>query len=130
MLDFVKGGSDELTVERESLGRALEDVQAQIGVMGMHAFASMESPREIYKTGLHANALLASVAEVVIGWLLLRHAEIAVSRGSADADASFYEGKVASARFFARAVLPKTRLRRELAEAEDGSLTALDDASF
>ena len=50
--------------------------------------------------------------------------------GSADADASFYEGKVASARFFARAVLPKTRLRRELAEAEDGSLTALDDASF
>ena len=130
VLDFVKGGSDELTVERESLGRALEDVQAQIGVMGMHAFASMESPREIYKTGLHANALLESVAEVVIGWLLLRHAEIAVGWGSADADASFYEGKVASARFFARAVLPKTRLRRELAEAEDGSLMALDDASF
>jgi len=146
LLTFVKGGPDELAAERELLGEALEDVQAQIGVMGAHALASAEDPPQIYKTGLHANALLESLAELVIGWLLARHAAVALERlaDGEDAafhegedvpfykgkDAAFYEGKVASARFFCRNVLPKARLRREAAQAEDGAVMALSDDAF
>jgi alkylation response protein AidB-like acyl-CoA dehydrogenase len=132
ILTLVKGGSEEFATERELLGTALEDVQAHIGVMVGHAMASMQDPPQLYKTGLHANPLLESLSEVVMSWLLLRHAEIA-SRALTDAtdqDREFYEGKIASARFFARHALPKARLRRDAAEAEDAALMELSDGAF
>ena len=132
ILALVKGGSEEFAVERGLLGMALEDVQAQIGVMGTHAMASIEDPPQVYKAGLHTNALLESLSEVVIAWLLLRHAEVASENlpEADDADRAYYEGKIASARFFAAHALPKARLRRESAEAEDASLMNLADESF
>ena len=132
VLSFVKGGADEFTAERELLGSALEDVQAHIGVLVAHSMASMQDPPQIYKAGLHTNSLLESLSEVVIGWLLLRHAEIAALAipDAHEADRAFYEGKIASARFFARHALPKARLRREAAAAEDASLMGLADDAF
>ena len=132
VLHMIKGGSDEFEAERHLLGKALEDVQAHIGVLVGHAMASTEEPTEIYKTGLHTNALLESLSEVVISWLLLRHAEVAHAalETADDRDRAFYEGKIASARFFARTNLPLARTRREAAEAEDGALMAMDDAAF
>ena len=129
IMELVKGGSDELEVERELLGTAIEDAQAHLAVLVGHMMASTDEPTEIYKSGLHANAMLETLAEVVIGWLLLRHAEVALL-AEAGADDEFYEGKVASARFFARHALPKARLRRDAAEAEDGALMALSDDAF
>ena len=41
-----------------------------------------------------------------------------------------YEGKIASARFFARHALPKTKARREAAEQEDGWLMDMPDSAF
>jgi hypothetical protein len=81
---------------------------------------------------LHVNSLLESLAEIVIGWLLLRHAEVALAAtvGDAAGDEAFYEGKIAAARFFCRHALPKARLRREAAEAEDGALMRMADAAF
>jgi len=92
----------------------------------------MQNPPEIYKTGLHTTTLLESLSEVVMGWLMIRHAAVALEAlpGASDADRAFYEGKIASARYYARTVLPKTRLRRELAEAEDGGLMDLPAESF
>ncbi len=132
ILRTIKGGSDELETERRLLGDALEHAQTQIAVMGGHAMASMTGePTAIYKTGLHANSLLDTLAEVVIGWLLIRHAEVAQAKlADAGDDASFYMGKIASARWFCRNVLPRARLRRELAENEDGWLMELEDSAF
>jgi hypothetical protein len=132
ILQLVKGGSEEFTVERELLGTALEDVQNHVGVLVGHSMASMQNPPEIYKTALHTNALLESLSEVVISWLLLRQAEIASAAlpEAGDADRAFYEGKLASARFFARTNLPKARLRREAAEVEDAALMELADEAF
>jgi len=132
ILETIKGGSEELTEERGLLGAALEDVQAHIGVLVSHAMASKEDPAEIYLTGLHTNGLLESLSEVIIGWLLIRHAEIALAAlpEASTRDRSFYEGKVASARFFARDALPKARLRREAAEQERGALMALPVEAF
>ena len=69
--------------------------------------ASPEQPAEIYKVGLNTVRFLMALGDVTIGWLLLRHAEVAQRAldeggqavGSKDGD--FYTGKVASARFFA-----------------------------
>lgn len=130
IVEFVKGGidNDPISVEREMLGRLLDDAQAHLGVLVGHAMAAMAGqPTEIYKTGLQTNALLDSMAEVVIAWQLLRHAEIAIV--GADDD-PFLAGKVASARFFVRHVAPKISGRRGAAEAEDGALMNLPVEAF
>ncbi len=132
ILHLAKGGSDEFAYERELLAKALEDVQGHIGVLVGHAMASMQNPSEVYKTGLHTNALLESLSEVVIAWLLLRHGEVASAalENAEGSDREFYEGKIASARYFARLNLPKARLRREFAEGEDGALMEMSDTAF
>ena len=132
ILQLVKGGAEELAVERDLLGAALEDVQNHVGVLVGHSMASMQNPPEIYKTGLHTNALLESLSEVVISWLMLRQAEIAMAAlpEAHDKDRAFYEGKIASAKYFARLNLPKARLRREAAQIEDAALMEMADEAF
>ncbi|MCJ7779878.1 MAG: acyl-CoA dehydrogenase, partial [Acidimicrobiia bacterium] len=132
ILETVKGGSEEMEAERELLGKALEDLQMHVGALVGYSMGAMQDPPQIYKTGLHTTSLLESLAEVVIGWLLIRHADIAIEAmpEASKADRAFYEGKVASARYFAKTVLPKAKLRRTLAETEDGALMDLAVESF
>ncbi len=52
------------------------------------------------------------------------------ARGRRSGHSVFYEGKIASARFFSRHALPKTLLRREAAEQEDGALMDMADEAF
>ncbi|MFH1330043.1 MAG: acyl-CoA dehydrogenase [Actinomycetota bacterium] len=134
IIETVKGGAgdDPFPHERELLGKAMEETQGQLGVMVGYAMMSMQDPAQLYKVGLHTNALLESLAEAVMGWLLLRHAEIAheALSGASPKDQAFYEGKIASARWFAANVLPRAALRRTLAEAEQGELMALSDEAF
>ena len=132
MMEYVKGGSDEFAIERQALGQALEQTQSHIGVLVGHSMNSMQNPTEIYKTGLHTNALLESLSEVTIAWLLLEHAEVAhVALADATGDdVSFYEGKIASARFFVNDALPKVAVRTAAAQAEDGWLMELSDEAF
>ena len=40
--------------------------------------ASAEQPAEIYKAGLNTTRLLMALGDLVIGWLLLTHAEFAL----------------------------------------------------
>jgi alkylation response protein AidB-like acyl-CoA dehydrogenase len=130
IMEFVKGGGDDdpLSVEREALGVMLDDVQAHIGQMVEFLLASFtDEAAEIYKVGLQTNALLESIAEVVITWRLLCHAAIAYGKG---VDDPFYEGKVAAARWFLELVAPKVADRREDAVAEDGSLMKLPVEAF
>jgi hypothetical protein len=129
--EFVKaGGSDDsLASEREELGRLLDDTQAQLGAAVAFLMAAREDSQQVYRVGLHLNELLESMAETVIAWQLLRHAEIASSlleNGQGD----FLVGKIASARFFVRHVAPKAAARRLAIEAEDGALMTLPDTAW
>jgi len=134
VLETVKGGEgdDPLAAERELLGSAAEDVQGQLGVMIGAMMASQAEPTELYKPALHANSLMESLAELLMGWQLIRHAEIATAAldEAGDADRAYYEGKIASARWFAANVLPKAHLRRTLAETEESMLMSLADEAF
>lgn len=95
-------GGDALKKEREALQTALEALQVGFGSL-------MEKLGDsLYHVGLQGNRMLFSLAETVIGWLLIRHAAIAVEKQGAatGSDVGFYEGKIASAKFFAHEVLP------------------------
>ncbi len=145
--ELVKAGAgdDPLEVERTLLGEALEETQQHLGTLLTHAMASMdETQRErIHLAGLHATAFLFSLAEVTIAWLLLRQAEVASAAGAAleggtpptggrdrAAEIAFYAGKVATARWFVRNVLPKVAMRRGVAAQEDGALMRLPVAAL
>ena len=133
--DFAKGdaGNGRLAKEREMLGKGLEDVQGIIGALGGYAMKSQEDPRELYKVGQNTTRLLLSLGDLVIGWLLLRQAAIAITRLDGDlslTDREFYEGKVAAARFFAHQRFPLLAAERSIAEAADNDLMDLHEAAF
>jgi hypothetical protein len=130
IVEFVKGGGDDdpIAIEREKLGSILDDAQTHLGSMVEHLMTSLAGDKEeIYKVGLHTDALLESLAEVVIAWQMLRHAEIAIEKVDED---PFYRGKVESARWLLNDVAPKVAARREAAVAEDGSLMDLPVEAF
>ncbi len=133
--ETVKGdeGSGQLAAERELLGKALEDVQGIVGVLGQWAMASQQDSREIYKVGLNTTRLLMASGDLVIGWLLLRQAEVAtkaLAAGASDRDRAFYEGKVETARWFARNRLPLLAAERAVAEATTLDIMDLPEEAF
>ena len=133
--ETVKGdsGNGVLAAERELLGKALEDVQGMIAALGGWAMASQENPDEIYKVGLNTTRLLLASGDLVIGWLLLRQAEIALAAleaGASGKDKDFYEGKVVTAKWFAQNRLPLLAAERAVAEATDDSIMSLSENAF
>lgn len=133
--ETVKGdeGSGQLSVERELLGQALENVQGILGAMGTWAMASQENPTEIYKVGLNSTRLLMASGDLIIGWLLIRQAEVAMAalaNSPSDRDRDFYTGKVESARWFARNRLPLIAAERSIAEATTGEIMEIPESAF
>jgi hypothetical protein len=133
--ETVKGdeGNGQLATERELLGKALEDVQGIVGVMGQWAMAAQQNPAEIYKVGLNSTRLLMATGDLVIGWLLVRQAEVALAAlaaGPSAKDTAFYTGKVETARWFARNRLPLLSSERAIAEATTGEIMELPEEAF
>jgi len=125
--------SGPLGAERALLGHALSDVQAIVGVMIGSLTEAMGRLEEMYKVGQNTTRLLMCTGELVIGWLLLRQAEVALRAldGAPSArDAAFYRGKVAAARFFAAQVLPALHAQRVIAAAVDNSLMGVAENEF
>ncbi|WNV91933.1 acyl-CoA dehydrogenase [Umezawaea sp. Da 62-37] len=128
-----EGGNGRLKEERALLKQGLEDLQGMLGAMIGFLTTSQEDVRNIYKVGQNSVRLLLTAGDVLVGWLLLRQAEVALAKlaGPVSAkDKSFYEGKVAVASFFARNVLPELTSRRKVAESTDNSLMDVDESSF
>jgi alkylation response protein AidB-like acyl-CoA dehydrogenase len=127
-------GGRELAAERDELARALQDVQSMIETMAGFTIASASRPQQIYRSGLNTTRLLFAVGDVVVAWLLLRSAAIALSRlstvAASDADRDFYRGKVASARWFCSQVLPHLRAERKILEATALDAMELPESAF
>ncbi len=131
-----QAGNGQLKEERELLQQGLIDAGAIVETMveSLTAAGSPEGdPRDVYKVGLNTTRLLMAFGDVVCAWLLLRGAEVALGKLNTDLTESeqrFYEGKVASARWFARTVLPKLAAERAIAEATDLAVMDLPEAAF
>ncbi|HEX5017829.1 MAG TPA: acyl-CoA dehydrogenase [Actinomycetes bacterium] len=127
-------GGPSLAGERQALGMALQDVQAMIQTMAGFASAGSDEPTEIYRAGLNTTRLLFALGDVVVAWLLLRQAAVALEalgRGTAsDPDTDFYRGKVASAQWFCSQVLPHVRAERRVLEATSLDAMELPEAAF
>ena len=132
------GDDGQLKEERTLLERGLENVGSIVSTMidtlqSAHPRAPEGDVRNVYKVGLNTTRLLMALGDVICAWLLLRGAEVALTRLSGQlsaADKAFYEGKVASARWFARTVLPKLAAEAEIAEATDLAIMDLPEDAF
>ena len=136
MQEFIEteAGNGQLKVERVSLGKALGELQAILGIqMGWLQAAQGGDSRELYKVGLTSRRVLLALGDVVVSWLLLRGAETSLKALGGElsaADKSFYEGKIAAARFFAREVLPRIGSDRRIIENTTLDVMDLAEEAF
>ena len=131
-----EAGNPQLKNERALLAKALEDANTLVGQLVNDLMSADVNSggdlRNIYKVGLNTSRLLMTLGDVVVAWLLLRSAEVAMTAlaGDPGGDKAFYEGKVAAAQFFAAEVLPKISAELAIAQATDLGIMDLDEAAF
>ncbi|MXP21977.1 acyl-CoA dehydrogenase [Gordonia sp. HNM0687] len=128
-----EGGNGRLKAERALLKTAMDDVQTMTATLTGYLMNAQEDPKELYKVGLGSVRFLLSVGDLLIGWLLLRQAEVALAAldsGASDDDTSFYEGKIAVASFFAKNMLPELATARSTIENIDADIMEVDEAAF
>src|SRR6202020_1233111 len=104
-----ESGNGRLKTERELLAKALTDVQGMAATLTGYLMDAQQNVTSLYKVGLGSVRFLMSVGDLVIGWLLQRHAAVALAAldaGVSDADRAFSAGKIAVASFFAENFLP------------------------
>jgi len=122
-----ESGNGRLKEERALLATALGDVQGMLAALTGHLMKM-----ELHVVGQHTVRLLMAVGDLLVGWLLLRQAEVALAAlgGETGRDQAFYEGKVAVARFFAATQLPLLTAHRTIVEHADNSLMDVPEAAF
>ena len=110
MMTDVHMNADILPDLAADLGAAVERYGATTALLGKEL--SQNPPRAL----ANAHEYLNMVGHTVVAWLWLREAAAAQrARPSATgADVPFYEGKIATARYFFRHELAKTRAQAEL----------------
>ena len=138
---FVKdeAGNGALARERERLGAALDDVEGMVSSCATRFGQAVdEGPGDgtygpsIYAVGLTTTRLLMALGDLVVGWLLLRSAAVALEAlpHARPTDVAFYRGKVGTARWSAAEVLPLLRSARAVVEAPYVELMELEEAAF
>ena len=121
----------------QSLLQAMRRGMSSYGYGGMTGRMSMmgsEDMANMYKVGLNTSRLLLSLGDVVIGWLLLRQAEVALAALTAgpgsERDKDFYTGKVAAAKFFAQTRLPLLHGERVIVEGTNLEIMEIPESAF
>jgi alkylation response protein AidB-like acyl-CoA dehydrogenase len=134
--EFLASIADEgrLKEDRAALQKALEDFGAMTAAMFGQLTSAQEDVRNIYKVGQNTTRLLLSAGDLMVGYLLLRQAAVALEKldgnGLSEQNRAFYEGKPAVAHFFAQTVLPELTARRLVAETTDNALMDVPEAAF
>ncbi|MFM9377111.1 acyl-CoA dehydrogenase [Gordonia sp. VNK21] len=123
----------KLADEYALLKTALDDVQSIIGTLTGWLMGAQEDPKQLYKIGTASVRFLMAFGDLMIGWLLIRQAEVAhkaLEAGASGNDKPFYEGKVATATFFAKNMLPLLTGVRGVIETVDNDIMELDEAAL
>jgi alkylation response protein AidB-like acyl-CoA dehydrogenase len=128
---------EALKPQAELLQTALDDVTAMTGALTGYLMSATQHPTEIYKVGLGSVRYLLAVGDLVIGWRLLAQAAVArtalddaASKSADEKDAAFYRGKIATATFFAKNMLPKLTAQRRVIESLDDDIMRISEDAF
>jgi alkylation response protein AidB-like acyl-CoA dehydrogenase len=122
-----------LKPQAELLQTALDDVTAMTGALTGYLMSATQHPSEIYKVGLGSVRYLLAVGDLVIGWRLLVQAGIAraaLADGATKSNEAFYRGKIATATFFAKNMLPKLTAHRRVIESIDDDIMRVSEDAF
>ncbi|MBT0567445.1 acyl-CoA dehydrogenase [Williamsia sp. CHRR-6] len=128
-----EAGNGRLKTERALLKTALEDVQGMAATLTGFLMGAQEDPTQLYKVGLGSVRFLYSVGDLLIGWLLLRQAEIALQKlddGATGDDKDYYDGKIGVASFFAKNMLPLLTSTKTVIEGIDNDPMELAEAAL
>jgi alkylation response protein AidB-like acyl-CoA dehydrogenase len=123
---------DALRQHAGLLRTALDDVRAMTATLTGYLLTAAENPTELYKVGLASVRFLLAVGDLLIGWRLLVQADIAQSAlaTAPTKDYAFYQGKIATARFFAQNMLPNLTALRGIIDTVDDGIMQLPEAAF
>ncbi len=129
--NFTETGG-ELANEKAALLTALGDLNIIVATLVAHAIESEDDAEKLYVVGLNTTRCLMAVGDIVISWLLLRQADIAIAKlpNASARDVDFYSGKIAAAKFFILNTLPHVTADRKIVESTDGSIMGMTEASF
>jgi alkylation response protein AidB-like acyl-CoA dehydrogenase len=121
-----KTSGNQLGSEYELLATGLKEAEMMMGLM------MQKMAESIYYAGLHGNRVLNSIAELIIAGLLVKHAEIGLSKRekAVGGDKDFYDGKIASARFYCQQALPNLTMNRKVLEKATLQIMDLPEAAF
>jgi len=103
------------------------------GALTGYLMSATQHPTEIYKVGLGSVRYLLAVGDLLIGWRLLAQAGIAhaaLADAPSNSDKPFYQGKVVTAGFFARDMLPKLTALRGVIESIDDEIMRVSEDAF
>ena len=133
--EFVENtsGDGRLKAERVLLATAMADIEGMVDALTGYHLSGQRDPQCIYRVGLGSVRLLMSVGELLIGYLLLRQAAVAVDAldaGLNAGDVMFYRGKVAVASFFAHNTLPLLTGVKQVLDGLSLDAMELDEAAF
>ncbi|WP_406284378.1 acyl-CoA dehydrogenase [Embleya sp. NBC_00896] len=131
--EFIAANAEgALAAEVKLLATAAEDVQGMVAAMINQLMASEQEIDSIYKVGQNTTRLLIAAGDLVVSWLLLRQASVALEKlgGTPGRDEAFYQGKVAAAKHFAREILPLLTPQRLMVEEIDNAIMELPEAAF
>ncbi len=125
--------SEDLKPLAELVQTALDDVTVMTGALTGYLMSAGQHPTEIYKVGLGSVRFLLAVGDLIIGWRLLVQAEIAsaaLKSSPSASDEAFYQGKIATAAFFAKNMLPKLTALRKVIESIDDDIMRISEDAF
>lgn len=128
---FIEGNKDEVGFEQEFkiLLDAFDDYNAIIGQLQKYMQADKPQMMPLFSTRiLHASSMLYC-ARLILDQGLLANKKLG-QFGSNHPDVKFYQGKIASARFYTKNVLPDIAVIRKVLEIGDTTAIDIDEESL
>jgi alkylation response protein AidB-like acyl-CoA dehydrogenase len=129
----IENVDESLKPEAELLRTALEDVTAMTTALTGYLMSAAQQPTEIYKVGLGSVRYLLAVGDLLIGWRLLVQASVAraaLAESPSQKDELFYRGKIATAAFFTKNMLPRLAGICTVIESIDDDIMRLSESAF
>ena len=122
--------------EHATLGDCMQNLDAAAKALQTSAmkFLQWSTTGKMEMVPREANRFLEMMSETTVAWLLLDAAvlaeESAAKLADGHADKSFYEGRVYSALYYARNVLPLVPVKGQLLQAGERSVLDIPEAAF